>query len=121
MVDKVAALVTEAVAKDVYPKGSVFELRLRNNLEKLPKLCATINPQTCQLIVIQSGFRGYKVPSNGPKGLTVEELRVEVDRMNRKHGITRGQERAMFEGSLQGFGTKAADPDCYDATTGKDL
>lgn len=96
--------------------GYTFQqVRLRNNLAKLPAKCVAVHPDGNRLIVLEAGEAGYKVPLNGPpEGTVTAVLRTEVDRINGNAGVTRRQEAAMIAGSMFGFWSKLADPDEYD-------
>lgn len=72
-------------------------------LIKLPKMCASILESTGQPIIIRRGVVGYYPVSP----------RLDVERFNQRHGVTKGQRTAMEVGSCFGWEIPAADPDSY--------
>ena len=72
-----------------------------DNLNKLPELCASINPTDGTPIMIRRGVSGY-YPA--PRTL-------DVDGYNARRGITAAQREAMEIGSMFGWEVPGADPD----------
>ena len=78
---------------------------------ELPETCFSILPSTGQLIIIQSGERGY-YPSEWDTG-NREENREIASSHNARRGITDIQEAAMLAGSMFGWNTPGANPQWY--------
>lgn len=81
--------------------------RTTENLKKLPPKAYALLPSSGELILIVRGESGYNTLSvMGQKG-----AKGGADELNRALGVTPAQAKAMFNGSMFGWGTKAADPD----------
>lgn len=72
--------------------------------KSLPDFCFAALPSTGQPIVIDRGESGY----TGLSGT------YDIDRENKKLGVTAGQREAMFTGSMFGWKVPGADPSNYD-------
>jgi hypothetical protein len=86
----------------------------QQNLAKLPPRCFAILPTTKAVIGIEAGMSGYRpldCPPPLSPGETVEEF---VAKTNAEMGVSKGQAEAMFQGSMFGWDTLAANPDIYD-------
>jgi len=77
---------------------------------KLPEFCYSTLDSTGELIVIKKNEKGYfpQNPENAPWSAD------NVDILNKRMGITKGQEEAMKGGSMFGWDTPASDPNNYD-------
>ena len=72
------------------------------NMALLPQHCFAIHPDTGEVIFIQRGHTGYTATT----GLT----QAHVEFSNGEWKVTPEQSKAMLDGSLFGFHTKAANP-----------
>lgn len=76
----------------------------------LPEKCYGVLPSTNELIMIKRGEKGYypQNPENTPWSAE------NVDTLNERMGISKGQRIAMQNGSMFGWDTPSANPDNYD-------
>ena len=72
-------------------------------LEKLPAMCATLEPATGKPILLKRGVNGYWPLQDG----------FDVVGFNLRHDVTLEQVKAMECGSMFGWDVPGADPDCY--------
>jgi len=79
-------------------------------MTNLPKMCYSVLDSTNELIVIKRGEKGYypQRQENAPWSAN------NVDHLNERLGITKGQAEAMKNGSMFGWDTPSADPNNYD-------
>lgn len=79
-------------------------------LQNLPEKCYGVLASTNELIVIKRGQSGYypQRPENAPWGVE------NVDILNERMGVTKGQRVAMEMGSMFGWDIPASNPDNYD-------
>lgn len=77
---------------------------------KLPEMCYSVLDSTNELIVLKRGEKGYfpQNPDNAPWSAD------NVDHLNKRLGVTKGQAEAMKMGSMFGWETPSADPNNYD-------
>lgn len=80
----------------------------------LPPLCLTVEPSSGDLINIRRGEHGYYASDWNIPGDEVKNRQTAAV-MNRRWGVTRGQEEAMLAGSMFGWDCHAADPRNYNA------
>jgi len=78
-------------------------------LKSLPDKCYGVLQSTNELIVIQRGVMGYfpQRPENAPWGAE------NVDILNERLGVTKGQRIAMENGSMFGWDIPASNPNNY--------
>lgn len=81
---------------------------LDTNLAALPETAYAIMPTSGDTVIVARGEAGYHDPGYGPQGAEV------VKNLNARMGVTPAQAAAMFNGSLFGWHTPAANPDAYD-------
>jgi len=92
----------------------------KENLAKLPEQCFGILPSTGEAIGIVAGDNGYRPQWDG---FTAHLIQIEgaktadeaVDSINASMGVNKAQRKAMENGSMFGWHTKAADPDFWAA------
>lgn len=79
-------------------------------MTKLPEMCYSVLESTNELIVIKRGEMGYfpQNPDNAPWSVD------NMDILNERLGVTKGQAEAMKNGSMFGWDTSSANPDNYD-------
>ncbi|AFU88203.1 hypothetical protein CcrColossus_gp333 [Caulobacter phage CcrColossus] len=82
--------------------------QLDDNIAALPELAYAVMPSSGDTVIIKRGEMGYHDPGYGPQGEAV------VKNLNDRMGVTPAQAAAMFNGSLFGWHTPAANPDAYD-------
>lgn len=87
---------------------TALSAQLEANLAVLPETAYAIMPTTGDVVIISRGEMGYHDPGYGQRD---EEA---VKRLNERMGVTPAQAAAMFNGSLFGWHTPAANPDAYD-------
>lgn len=78
----------------------------------LPDCCYSVNKVTGEIIILKKGEKGFYRTDITTKGR--EESRELADFQNKKLGVTKAQEAAMYWGSLNGFDTSGADPKQFD-------
>ena len=76
----------------------------------MPELCYTTLPSTGEVIKVFRGDRSY-IPLKMP--MDPAAARKYADDMNRRLGVSKAQEAAMFAGSIFGWSVPAADPVSY--------
>ena len=79
----------------------------------LPDCCYSVNKVTGEVIILKKGEKGFYKTDILTKGR--EESRELADFQNKKLGVSKAQEAAMYLGSLNGFDTPGADPKQFDA------
>ncbi len=79
----------------------------------LPDCCYSVNKVTGEIIILKKGEKGFYKTDIPTKGR--EESRDLADFQNKKLGVSKAQEAAMYWGSLNGFDTLGADPKQFDA------
>ncbi len=77
----------------------------------MPELCYTTLPSTGEVIKVFRGDRSY-IPLKMP--MDPAAARKYADDMNRRLGVSKAQEAAMFAGSIFGWSVPAADQKNYD-------
>ena len=79
-------------------------------MNKLPDMCYSVLESTNELILIKRGEMGFfpQRPENAPWSAD------NMDILNERLGVTKGQAEAMKNGSMFGWDTPVANPDNYD-------
>lgn len=79
-------------------------------IKDLPAYCYSVHEVTGELVVLKRGESGYypQRPENAPWSA------ANLDILNERLGVTKGQAEAMKNGSMFGFHTPAANPNNYD-------
>lgn len=78
-------------------------------MKTLPDFCWTVLKATNELVVVKRGESGYfpQREENAPWDAK------NVDHLNERLGVTKGQAEAMANGSMFGWGVPSADPNNY--------
>lgn len=78
--------------------------------KELPEYCYAILPTTGEMIVVKRGETGYfpQNPDNAPWGPE------NMESLNERLGVTKGQAEAMRNGSMFGWDIPASDPNNWD-------
>lgn len=87
----------------------------------LPLTCYATNPSDGALIILKRGETGYWPTEGyklGDRG-SITTWDAFADLLNERMGVTKGQRAAMEAGSLFGWHVPGANPDHYDAATGR--
>lgn len=80
-------------------------------MSKYPEYCFTALPTTGEVVMIHPLRMGYSPTREGNQPWEGQEL---ADILNRDHGVTKAQAKAMEIGSMFGWEVPGADPEMYD-------
>ena len=81
-------------------------------LPELPAICASVLPDTGELIIIEKGKKGYQ--KAGFSTPNPQKSRQDADRFNARKKVTPQMEAAMLGGALKGWASPAARISSYD-------
>ncbi|MFJ7982303.1 hypothetical protein ACIQ1D_18755 [Lysinibacillus xylanilyticus] len=84
--------------------------KIEGTFDGLPEQCWGVLNTTNELILIKRGIRGYFPQEEENAKLSVEN----VDMINKRNGVTKGQRKAMENGSIFGWSIPASNPAIYD-------
>lgn len=79
--------------------------------ENLPECCYSVNTLSGEIILLKRGVSGYfETNYHAP---SQESAQVVADSLNKRLGVSKAQEKAMYVGSLMGWMVPGADPQNY--------
>lgn len=88
----------------------IYLAQNNNTFDGLPDMCFAVIPSTKELVMVKRGVMGYfpQKPENAPWDAE------NMDYLNERMGVTKGQATAMANGSMHGWNTPASNPANFD-------